>query len=565
MKFYKKIPVQQISLDNLIGDFEPRDNSFIHKVDESLTEQAYIDRFTGDKQKVVKGLLDGMNFHQISQDSNISQSKVYRIKRELQHDFAFLKDDHARKKFVGKHAKDIRLLYKHLQQTVAGLSLSEFTQLYLYDYDDEAIMKEWRTALFQDTLYHIWENNPFSCTLAPREHLKTYSVLAYLAKKIFVRPYPLEINYYHHNEEIAYEKFRKLQRTIENNPIMIDFLRIDRAKYWREDAMELYDGTIIRPLSYGSGVVGKHPHINVIDDPIDRKVIYSDVVNQKSIEKFYTDIYPQITKPEKDKKVIIIGTMQRKDDLYNKLPDNFKISVFKAINDDGSLLCPEMYTHETLMKVKADISKHHGEKFWLKEYMNVPFEAMGLIIKDEWIKTYHNIEPEMLNKMKIYQGWDLSVGRDIEKGDWTACATIGIYTDREGDQHIYILNIYRDRIDFGTRVRMVTNKFNDYKALLVGIEDVAFQYDTIQEVKNKTTIPVIGIKAIKNKVESFQAELAPYFENGKIYLREDMKDLRNELLSLPVGDHDDMADALKIAIKTSLQVPVQPGIRVLGG
>ena len=561
---YQTIRVSEVSLDNCIGDYEPRDVSFWNKVENTLQTEQLINRFTGDKKTVVKMLLDGYNFNQIAKDTKLTQSRAYKIKNELMQDFAYLQDDITRKRFIHQNSDSLTLLYKHLRATVKDLPLTEFIRLYLYDYDNEAVTKDWKVAAFQDKLYHIWENNNFSCTLAPREHLKTYTILAYLIKKIFTRSYPLEINYYHLTDDIALEKFKKLQRTIEGNPILMDILDVKNAKYWREDAMELADGSTIRPMSYQAGIIGKHPHIIVIDDAIDRRVIYSDHINQKNIDKFYTDIYPQITKQEVDRKIIMIGTMQRKDDLYNKLPDNFAVNVFKAINDDETLLCPEIYTHGQLMQIKADISKIHGEKFWLKEYMNVPFEAMGLIIKQEWIKTYRKVSLEMLKEMKIYQGWDLSVGKDIEKGDWTAGCTIGVYTDIEGTQHIYILDIFKDRIDFGTRINMVVQKFNTFKPLLTGVEENAFQYDTVQTLKQKTTIPIIGIKSVKNKVESFQVELAPYFENGKIYIREDMKDLINELLSLPVGEHDDQADSLKIAIKVSLQQKVEPRIRVLG-
>ncbi|HPZ75211.1 MAG TPA: hypothetical protein PK723_05320, partial [Candidatus Pacearchaeota archaeon] len=55
-----------------------------------------------------------------------------------------------------------------------------------------------------------------------------------------------------------------------------------------------------------------------------------------------------------------------------------------------------------------------------------------------------------------------------------------------------------------------------------------------------------------NKIRKFNEELAPLFENGKVFFKrgDKMQELFiNELLSLPRGEYDDMCDGLCIAIK----------------
>jgi predicted phage terminase large subunit-like protein len=107
------------------------------------------------------------------------------------------------------------------------------------------------------------------------------------------------------------------------------------------------------------------------------------------------------------------------------------------------------------------------------------------------------------------------------------------------------------------------NCFNESHPNSIGIEENAFQYDTVQTLQKKTLLPIKGVRAIKNKTESFQTELAPYFENGQIYIRDGLEGFITELLNLPVGEFDDQADALKIAIKTSLLKKLEPRVRVL--
>lgn len=475
-------------------------------------------------------------------------------------DFSFLQNETARIVFVDENQATIERMLDYAPAMVEKLSLKDFTELMIYPFDEEAEMKGWHGTDFQNVLEDIWNTNQRSCTLAPREHLKTSSVLNYLVKLLYCRKYPIEIDYFHLVEEVAVEKFRKLKRIIERNPILSERLNIKEAQNWKDDLIVLSDGTTITPHAYNSGSVGKHPHIIVLDDVIDQSIIYSDNKNQKAISKFYSDIFPMISKEEPDKKIIIVGTAQRKDDLYARLPANFHKEVFQAIlsDEDKQVLSPELFTYEALMLIKASISSEFGEKYWLKEYMNMPFEALGLIIKPEYIQEYTE-EPAILAsrlRLSIYQGWDLSVGKNIEKGDWTAGATIGIDWTNYSKIIIYLLGMHRARINFNSRIEAVKSEYQDWHPLAVGVESVAFQYDTIQFLKDNTIINVVEVKKITNKVQSFQTELAPYFENMQVFVPAGMETLKTELLSLPVGNYDDQADAMVIAIKTALLTPL---------
>jgi len=474
---------------------------------------------------------------------------------------AYFNDEGNREQFLRDHPEALERYVLQCQNLIEPIPLARFSQMYVARYDPEAVLKEWKGIEFQSTLGNIWSTHRKSRVLAPREHLKTTSVLAYLLKRIFTRTYPLEISYYHINEKMATEKLRKLRRIIESNEILSEILQLDDAKSLREDQIILSDETIIQPLSWEMGVVGKHPHVIVLDDVIDRKVIYSDEANQKAIDKFYSDIYPMISKDDPDRQIIIIGTAQRQDDLYHNLPADFYCATYKAIINEKKkqVLAPDLFTYKQLTKIRSDISQTQGERFWLKEYQNIPMSAQGLIFKAENIR-YYATPPNNLTK---FQGWDLAVGKDLEKGDWTVCVTIGVDSTDKDKLKVYILDIYRARISFGERLKMIGKKFNDFKPQLVGIEEVAFQYDTIQALKDSTLMPILGVKALTNKIQSFQTELAPYFENGQIYIREDMKDFVNELLAIPASEYDDQADALKIAIKTALQEPVKPRVRVI--
>lgn len=525
---------------------------------QELDRQAIIGKFSGVKKIVVTRLLEGYNFNEISKMEKIDN--IYEVKDNLKDDLAWVFNEAKAGKYIDDNKEKIDFALQNIIANVRQMPFTKFVQSFILGYSQEAIYKHWLVPKLQDHYYNVWESHSKSRIVAPREHLKTTTVCSYIVRKIFERKYPLEIIYLHLSKDIAVEKVREIQSIIERCPLFANFIEIDEAKNWKDGSLRLLDGTTLTASSFGSGMVGKHPDIIILDDVIDQQVIYSDVKNDKSIRKFYSDVYPMITKAGKDKKIIVIGTIQRKDDLYNKLPDDFYCETLDAIvsEEKQQVLSPELFSWDELMKVKADMSSQFGERYWLKEYRNIPLEAMGEIIKPEWIKSY-TVPPE---NGDIFQAWDLSVGKDIGKGDFTAGATIRVI--KEGELlKIYVLDIFKARIEFAERLKAIVSLGTRYNPIAIGVEENVFQYDTVSTLKMQTNLPIVGIKTIKNKIEKFRVELAPHFENGKVFIASDMLELKQELLSLPFGQNDDMCDAITLAIMLSSQFSGEPIIDFL--
>lgn len=526
---------------------------------QSLRERELVEAFEGKKKVVVQALLDGYNFLEIAKREGWKNHEVYRIKRELKMDLAFIHDEAKRRQYVQDNRESLDILMDNLVDASRAMTLTQFANIFINDYNPEAENKGWSEVPLQDHYDHIWNTYQKSCTKAPREHLKTTSVIEKLIKWIFERKYPLEITYFHLDKDIAIEKVRIMQMMIQRNPFLASNFKIDEAKNWKDGEIRLSDGTTVKAAGYLQGAVGKHPHIIVLDDVIDQSIIYSDVKNDRAIRKFYTDIYPMITKMTPEKRIIVVGTSQRDDDLYERLPADFHKETMAAFVDDEETqpLEPTLFSTAELKKVKADMSEQFGEKFWLKEYMNIPMSAMGVIIKPEWIQTYAT-RPST-EGMDIYQGWDLSVGKDPEKGDWTVGITLGVLHE-EDFLKMWVLDMYRERVDFAERLKAIVAYANKWKPKKIGVEEQVFQYDTVITLKKKTNLPIIGVKAIKNKIESFSVELAPHFENRKVWIPADEPIIKKELLSIPTGEHDDIPDGIKIAIKVSADNTPKPQI-----
>ncbi len=421
-------------------------------------------------------------------------------------------------------------------------SLPFFIEEEIYGYDAVAKAELWKLG----KLHHEWNEllqEKRICIKAPRDHLKTF---------FFSESYPIrrlkynrddEIQIFSKTDKLAVRILDKIKRRIQKSP-NLKYLAGHGADFWSKTEIRCSNGATIYAQGFGSAIRGGHPKLIILDDIIDTQVVYSDEQNEKTKERMAGEILPMA---EPDTQIIIVGTLQREDDIYATVdPRHWLIKSYDAIIDEENhkTLFPEKWDWDRLMKRKEEITALKGEKWFLKEYRNWPVKLLGEVIKSEWISWYEKL-PEGL---RIYSGWDLSVGKDLEKGDYSACITFGV--DNKGN--VYIIRAFRGRIDFPTRLKKVIEFAKFDKPLKIRIEENTFQADSVQVLKTNTGLPIEGVKTTENKVKKFSEELAPLFENRKVFLKkgeESHQIFADELCSLPRGKYDDMSDALCIGLK----------------
>ena len=359
----------------------------------------------------------------------------------------------------------------------------------------------------------------------------------------------IDIRYFTGSDQLAIEKLDHIKEWAKL-PYFKSLL--DGADTNNKTELKFGGNQRIYVQGYGGKARGGHPDFIILDDIIDSAVIYSEDANKKSKERLAMEILPMA---EPHTKIIIIGTIQKDNDLYsvdwkNDLnEDKYFTKTYDAIVDEEKhiTLFPEKWSWERLMAKKKEITELAGTKWFDKEYRNMATNLLGEIIKPEWYREYE-ILPEQLD---VYTGWDLAVGKDVDTGDWTAKVTIGV----DADENVYILDVYKDRIDFGKRIKAISYEADKDKPIRVAIEENVFQADTVQVAKQNCDYNVIGVKTTINKVQKYNEQLVPLFESGRIYFKKgDIKqqELWRELCSLPRGAHDDMSDALCIALKDVL-------------
>lgn len=399
-----------------------------------------------------------------------------------------------------------------------------------------ALHNEWNEYLLNYKIRNI---------KAPRLHLKTmfWFEARVLQAALFERD--KEILYIGSNGELANKKLDNVKRYLQL-PYFNHLLA--GANVNNKSSIEIGNGLRIFAQGFESAMRGGHQDEIILDDIIGSDVIYSDTQNVKSKERLAMELLPML-KP--DTALTIIGTIQREDDIYSiDFGQGRGITKsYDAIVDEEKqiLLLPEVWSWKSLMAQRQSIIETSGEKFFNKEYRNMPLKLRGDIIKPEWFQEYETLP----DRYTVYSGWDLSTGKKENEGDFTAKLTVAI----DELQNIYILDVYHARIDFGQRVRQIVAQGEQDKPTRVAIEDNVFQADTVQVAKNNSYLNIVGVKTTINKVQKYNEVLVPLFENRKVFFKKGdakQRDFWVELCSLPSVAHDDRSDALCICLKDVL-------------
>jgi len=172
-----------------------------------------------------------------------------------------------------------------------------------------------------------------------------------------------------------------------------------------------------------------------------------------------------------------------------------------------------------------------------QEYLAEFVDAAGARIKREWLR--YGDCPEGL---PTYIGVDLAISTKSE-ADYTGVAVVS----RGDDGTIYVRDINRTRADFAAVLRFIEAMAEKWQPSMIGIEQVQYQAAVVQELLRRTKLPIRGIRPDRDKVTRFAPLEARYEQSQVMHCQGLPAYFEDELLSFPVGRHDDVVDALAYA------------------
>ncbi|MEZ2132706.1 MULTISPECIES: phage terminase large subunit [unclassified Sinorhizobium] len=295
-------------------------------------------------------------------------------------------------------------------------------------------------------------------------------------------------------------------------------------------------------VGVGGPLTGRGAHLLLIDDPVkNREDAESEIIRKKTKDWYTSTAYTRLMPGGR---IVIIQTRWHEDDLAGWLQtehahEGWVVLNLPAINAAGEALWPEQYDIDALEQIKRALPPRD----WSALYQQSPSPETGDYFKREWIFEVDQLPP--LETMRVYGASDYAVTSN--GGDYTVHAVIGL--DPNGDP--WLLDLWRAQASSDKWVEAFCDLVKKWKPIGWGEETgqiksgvgpflVKRMLETGAYV-GREQFPTRGDKAVR--AQSIRGRIAM---RGLRILRDApwKTDLINEMMSFPVGVHDDQVDAL---------------------
>lgn len=294
---------------------------------------------------------------------------------------------------------------------------------------------------------------------------------------------------------------------------------------------------------YGAGKMREQPRFGgaiVIDDPHKADEATSDTMRENVIDWFKNTIESRTNGPETP--IIVIMQRLHEADLAGWLlgggnGEEWEHLCIPAIGADDMALWPEKHDRAELERM----SKSKPYEF-AGQYMQRPAPLGGGIFKIDWWRYYG---PAGLPPVqRIVQSWDTAF-KTKTTNDFSVCTTWA-----ECENGYYLLDVWKQRVEFPELKRVVTSLAAKFKPSAVLVEDKASGQSLIQEMQRETKLPLLPIKVDVDKATRAFA-VTPLIQAGRVFLPEGAPWVADYIAShaaFPNAAHDDDVDSTTQAL-----------------
>jgi predicted phage terminase large subunit-like protein len=355
-------------------------------------------------------------------------------------------------------------------------------------------------------------------------------------------------------QELADDFGRKVKNQIEDGAFQAVFPGVGLAddsksakRFHIEGSVGGYEHSLSQrgafyAVGVGGPLTGRGAHLLLIDDPVkNREDADSEIIRKKTKDWYTSTAYTRLMPGGR---VVIIQTRWHEDDLSGWLlaehgHEGWVTLDLPAIDDAGAALWPEQYDVAALEKIKLAI----GPRDWSALYQQRPSPETGDYFKREWLHLIDRMpDRSMLN---IYGASDYAVTSD--GGDFTVHGIVGM----DADGRLYLLDLWRGQSSSDKWVEAFCDLVLKWQPIGWAEENGQIKSGVgpflIRRMLERgayvarEAFPTRGDKAVR--AQSIRGRMAL---NG-LYLPKDapwVADLVAEMMSFPVGVHDDQVDML---------------------
>lgn len=359
---------------------------------------------------------------------------------------------------------------------------------------------------------------------------------------------------------------RKVRNTIERGGDLLG-VRI-AADSSAANRWETTSGGGMVTAGVGGPITGRGADLLIIDDPVkNSEEAESEVFRERAWDWWTSTAY---TRLEPNGIVVLLQTRWHEDDLAGRILsranehwESVNLPALAELDDplgraEGEALWPARYPVAALERIRAEV----GSRVWSALYGQRPMPAEGGLFKKEWLDgsryqisddglylLYEGKQATLAN-LRRFATVDLATSTKTS-ADYTVICVFGIGADGT----CFLLHVDRARREGPDIIPAIRKVMAERRVPAVWIEAQGFQLSIVQQARREG-IAVRELAADRDKV-SRALPLTAAFEAKRIRLplyAAWLGALESELLSFPMGTHDDQVDAMSYGVGVIPQV-----------
>lgn len=308
--------------------------------------------------------------------------------------------------------------------------------------------------------------------------------------------------------------------------------------------------------SVGGTLTGRGGNLIIIDDPMKAQEAMSETKRQAVRDWYSNTLYSRLDNKVDDAMVLIMQRLHV-DDLAGHVLDtggwvHLNIPAIAEgaqryqIGDGqfhdrqfGEVIDPRRESAAVL----TDLKRTLGTYDFSAQYQQTPAPPGGAMIKLNWFSRFRH-PPGFRDGHMIVQSWD-TAAKATELSDYSVCTT---WYKAEDD--FYLLNVFRERLDFPMLKRKVVEQYNRVAGMRmpvkVLIEDKSSGTQLIQELRREKLVRPTAFTPEGDKIMRMHAQSSK-IEAGQIHLPFEapwLQDFETEMMQFPNGKFDDQVDSV---------------------
>jgi len=383
----------------------------------------------------------------------------------------------------------------------------------------------------------------------------------------------------------ATDKLKVIRSVFESNElfkILFPDILPDKTCSWTTETLTVKRSKTFPEGTFDAGgagtqVVSRHYDVIIEDDTVapelDDLGEENLVPTQEQVSHAigWHRLAPPLLTDQESGQILIVGTRWFEKDLISWIGNNEK-DYYKFYtrscrenekgepDEKGLITYPERFGERVLQELKTAL----GPYLFSCLYYNMPVRSADMVFHLEWIHHFLHTP----DKVVVFTTVDPATDPEDAKSRDTDYSVVMTTAKDLDTGYIYVLSYFRERCSPSRLIAEIFNHVRTYNPVKVGVETVAYQKTLLYWIKDRmrkenTFFLVEGITNNKRSKDARIMGLQPIFSSGSIFIKESMSDLVSELLSFPLGAHDDVIDAL--AMQTEMwfatKVKEKPSMR----